>query len=170
VTHRLAIRQALAKVPLLARLSTAQRAALARLATTRSYRPGALVVRQGDTSMSCYVILSGRVRIEQEVGDTRLPLRSLGPGGFFGEMGLIDDMPRSATVVATEPTECALLAKWDFRNELREDPDIALALLPILCQRIRELEALRAVEVPRVPIALTTEFSRGPRAAAGSLA
>jgi CRP/FNR family transcriptional regulator, cyclic AMP receptor protein len=73
----------------------------------------------------------------------------MGPGSFFGEMGLIDDMPRSATVVAIEPTVCALLAKWDFRNELRHDPDIALALLPILCERIRDLEKLRAAESVR---------------------
>ncbi|CCF84772.1 hypothetical protein NITHO_3920001 [Nitrolancea hollandica Lb] len=56
-------------------------------------------------------------------------------------MGLIDDAPRSATVVAIVPTECALLSKWDFRKELRHDPDIALALLPVLNERIRELEA-----------------------------
>jgi CRP-like cAMP-binding protein len=105
--------------------------------------------------MSFYVVLKGRVRIEQEVGESRLPLREMGAGGFFGEMGLIDDMPRSATVVAVEPTECALLAKWDFRNELREDPDIALALLPILCQRIRELEAARAAEQPAFAAGLT---------------
>ena len=62
-------------------------------------------------------------------------------GGFFGEMGLIDDEPRAASVVAVEPTACALLAKWDFQNELRQDPDIALTLLPILNRRIREVEA-----------------------------
>jgi CRP/FNR family transcriptional regulator, cyclic AMP receptor protein len=139
--------EALAAVPLLSRLTNAQRARLAKLATTRKYAADSVIVRQGDTSMSFYVILSGRVRVEQELGDTRrLPLSEFGPGGYFGEMGLIDDMPRSATVVAVEPTECALLAKWDFGNELREDPDIAVALLPILSQRIRHLEALRAAE------------------------
>jgi CRP-like cAMP-binding protein len=60
---------------------------------------------------------------------------------FFGDMGLIDDMTRSATVVAVEPTECALLARWDFQRELRGDPEIALALIPVLNARIRELEA-----------------------------
>jgi CRP/FNR family cyclic AMP-dependent transcriptional regulator len=143
------IQHAFARVPLLSRLSNSQRAALAKLATTRQYAADSVIVRQGDTSMSFYVVLKGRVRIEQELGGgARLPLREWGPGSFFGEMGLIDDMPRSATVVAIEPTECALLAKWDFRNELREDPDIALALLPILCQRIRDLERARAAEQP----------------------
>jgi CRP-like cAMP-binding protein len=150
MTQPVVIQEAFAAVPLLSRLSNSQRASLARLATTRAYRADSIIVRQGDTSMSFYVILTGRVRIEQEVGsDGRLPLRDMGPGGFFGEMGLIDDMPRSATVLAIEPTVCALLSKWDFRNELRHDPDIALALLPILCERIRHLEALRASEQTR---------------------
>jgi CRP-like cAMP-binding protein len=92
--------------------------------------------------MSFYVVLSGSVRVERrEAGDGRAVARTLGPAGSFGEMGLIDDLPRSATVVAVEPTVCALLAKWDFANELREDPDIALALLPVLTGRIRELES-----------------------------
>jgi CRP/FNR family transcriptional regulator, cyclic AMP receptor protein len=154
--HSLA--DALAAVPLLSRLNDSQRARLAKLATRRKYQAGAVIVRQGDTSMSFYVILSGLVRVEQELaGDARLTLREFGPGGFFGEMGLIDDLPRSATVVAVEPTECALLAKWDFGNELREDPDIALALLPILSQRIRDLEAQRASEEPRWPAGLTSQ-------------
>lgn len=160
---QLSLEDALSAVPLLSRLSSSQRARLAKLATRRSYRAGAVIVRQGDTSMSFYVILSGLVRIEQELpGDARLTLREFGPGAFFGEMGLIDDMPRSATVVAVEPTECALLAKWDFGNELREDPDIAMALLPILSQRIRDLEAQRASDQPGWPDGLGR-----PTAAAG---
>lgn len=131
-----------ARVPLLGRLSRRQRAALARLATRRTFGEGATIVRQGDTAMTFYVILTGRVRVVRESeGGGQLERRELGPGGFFGEMGLIDDQPRSATVIALEPTECALLARWDFQNELREDPDIALALLPVLTERVRELEA-----------------------------
>jgi CRP-like cAMP-binding protein len=93
--------------------------------------------------MSFYVVLSGRVRVEHEGGGrgVRTELEELGPGGAFGEMGLIDDLPRAASVVALEPTECALLARWDFQNELRDDPDIALALLPVLNARIRDLDA-----------------------------
>jgi hypothetical protein len=47
-------------------------------------------------------------------------------------------------VLAEQPTTCALLAKWDFQNELREDPEIALSLLPVLTGRIRELDSLLA--------------------------
>jgi CRP/FNR family cyclic AMP-dependent transcriptional regulator len=136
-----AIEAAFAHVPLLERLSARQRARLAQLATTRSYPAGAVVVRQGDTSMALYVILSGHVRIdrESELGAS-VRVSEAGRGGFFGEMGLIEDLPRAATVTAEEETECALLAKWDFQNELRTDPDIALALLPVLSARIRALD------------------------------
>jgi CRP/FNR family cyclic AMP-dependent transcriptional regulator len=136
------VEQAFAAVGLFGRLTDRQRRRLAALATTRSYEPGAVIVRAGDTSMSFYVVLSGRVRVQRPGGrDAASHVRELGPTGAFGEMGLIDDQPRSATVVAIEPTTCALLAKWDFANELRDDPDIALALLPVLHERIRELEA-----------------------------
>jgi CRP/FNR family transcriptional regulator, cyclic AMP receptor protein len=134
-----AVEETLAQVPLLSRLGRRQRARLAGLAVTRGYRSGSMIVREGDTSMSLYVVVSGRVRVEREGGGVQVA--ELGPGGCFGEMGLIEDLPRSATVVAVEETECALLAKWDFQNELREDPDIALALLPVLTARIRNLDA-----------------------------
>ncbi len=136
------VERTLAAVPLLSRLSARQRVRLARLATTRSYRPGSVIVRQGDTSMALYVVLSGGVRIERQsdAGGGAVQVAQVGPAGYFGEMGLIDDQPRAATVVALEPTECALLAKWDFQNELRDDPEIALALLPVLTQRIRDLD------------------------------
>lgn len=139
-----AVEEALGQVTLFSRLSERQRARLARFATTRDYKQGATIVRQGDTSMSLYVILSGSVRVdrESEGGGGAVQVERLGPGGAFGEMGLLDDQPRAATVVAEEPTTCALLAKWDFQNELREDPAIALALLPVLTGRIRELDSL----------------------------
>ena len=142
-----AVEEIFAHMPLLRRLSNRQRTRLAGLATRHSYRPGQVIVRQGDTSVSLYVVISGSVRVERE-GETgsSVHVAREGRGGFFGEMGLIDDAPRAATVTAEEPTECALLAKWDFQTELRHDPDITLTLLPILTQRIRELEARLARE------------------------
>jgi CRP/FNR family transcriptional regulator, cyclic AMP receptor protein len=139
--ERLSVEAAFAKVALLSRLSDRQRSKLAADTTRRSYPAGAMIVRQGDTSMSFYVVLDGRARVEREAegrAGTSV-LEELGPGGAFGEMGLIDDMPRAASVIAIEPTECVLLARWDFQNELREDPEIALALLPVLNARIRDL-------------------------------
>ncbi|HZS94436.1 MAG TPA: cyclic nucleotide-binding domain-containing protein [Chloroflexota bacterium] len=133
--------QILATIPLLRHLNPRQIARLADLMVRHQYREGTTIVRQGDTSMSFYVVTEGRVRILRTPEDGReITLAEFGPGGFFGEMGLIDDVERAATVIALEPTECALLAKWDFQNALRDDPEIALALLPVLNQRIRELD------------------------------
>jgi CRP/FNR family transcriptional regulator, cyclic AMP receptor protein len=143
-----AVQRTLAAVPLLERLLPAQLARLARLATIRAYQANAIIVRQGDTSMAFYVVLSGRVRVQRDGAGGSVEVAELNPGGSFGEMGLIDDLPRAATVVALEPTECALLAKWDFEKELRDDPEIALALLPVLNRRIRELHARLASQHP----------------------
>jgi CRP/FNR family cyclic AMP-dependent transcriptional regulator len=131
----------LAAIPMFRHLGARQRARLAQHVCRRAYPPGAVIVRQGDTSMSFYVVLSGKVRVvRHSSGDDGVDIVEEGPGSFFGEMGVIDDLPRAATVVALEPTECGLLAKWDFQRELAADPGIALSLISVLNARIRTLE------------------------------
>jgi len=134
----------LAGMPMFHHLGARQRARLAAHTCRRVYRAGEVIVRQGDTSMSFYVVLSGRVRIVRHTagdrGDGGVDVVEEGPGGFFGEMGVIDDLPRAATVVAVERSECALLAKWDFQRQLGGDPGVALALISVLNARIRQLE------------------------------
>lgn len=131
----------LASIPMFRHLGDRQRARLAQHFCRRAYPAGAVIVRQGDTSMSFYVVLSGRVRVvRHSAGDDGVDIVEEGPGGFFGEMGVIDDLPRAATVMALEPTECGLLAKWDFQRELSADPGIALSLISVLNARIRTLE------------------------------
>jgi CRP/FNR family cyclic AMP-dependent transcriptional regulator len=152
-----------ATVTLFARLKPRQRERLARLATRRHYQAGDVIVRQGATSMSLYVVLTGAVRVQREAEDGPVVvLAEHGRGFCFGEMGLLDDAPRVATVVAREPTDCALLARWDFETELHRDPAIALALLPILTRRIRELEIRLAREQPFVPPAGADSFDPDP--------
>jgi CRP-like cAMP-binding protein len=135
------IQHAFAAVPLLAGLTARQRAAIAARATTRRYAPGSTIVRAGDTTMALYVVLSGSVRVERAHPDAgAVHLAELGAGGVFGEMGLIDDAVRSATIVALEPTECALIPKWDFEKRLRDNPFVALAIIRVLNGRVRRLE------------------------------
>jgi CRP/FNR family cyclic AMP-dependent transcriptional regulator len=131
----------LGSIPMFSHLGGRQRSRLAQQFCRRRYGAGDVIVRQGDTSMSFYVVLSGRVRIVRHTaGDAGVEIVEEGQGSFFGEMGVIDDRPRAATVVALAPTECALLAKWDFSRELRADPGIALELISVLNARIRRLE------------------------------
>ncbi|HKY76482.1 MAG TPA: cyclic nucleotide-binding domain-containing protein [Acidimicrobiia bacterium] len=136
----------LASIPMFEHLGDRQRARLGQHICRRAYPAGAVIVRQGDTSMSFYVVLSGRVRVVRHsaghdgAGGDGVDILDEGPGSFFGEMGVIDDLPRAATVMALEPTECGLLAKWDFQRELSADPGIALSLISVLNARIRTLE------------------------------
>ena len=139
--HPEEVAEVLASIPMFRHLGRRQRTVLAQHFCRRRYRAGDVVVRQGDTSMSFYAVLSGSVRIvRQAEGGERIDIIEEGKGSFFGEMGVIDDLPRAATVIALEPTECALLAKWDFQRELAEDPGIALALISVLNDRIRKQE------------------------------
>ena len=131
----------LGTIPIFRHVADRQRRRLAQHFCRRSYDAGDVIVRQGDTSLSFYVVLSGRVRIVRHSdGDAGVDIVEDGPGCFFGEMGVIDDLPRAATVVALTDTECALLGKWDFARALQSDPAIALALISVLNARIRGLE------------------------------
>ena len=135
-----AVERGLEQVPLLAGLTRRERAWLARRASVRRYGAGDVIVRQGDTSMSFYLVLSGKVRVVRHSAGDAVDIVEEGPGSFFGEMGVIDDLPRAATVMALTETECGLLAKWDSQRELAADPGIALSLISVLNARIRNLE------------------------------
>jgi CRP-like cAMP-binding protein len=142
-----AVAGVLRSVPLFRSLRMGDLQRLGRMACVRNYKEGALIVRQDDTAISFYCVLSGGVRIERQGATAERPvvLAECGPGGFFGEMSLVDDFPRSASVVATAPTVCALISKWDFQKELKARPEIAAALLRAFSQRVRELDARLAL-------------------------
>ena len=149
MTSTQTIERALGALPMLSGMSTRQRSRLAARATSHRYPAGSVIVREGDTSMALYVVLSGAVRVERDDGaGGRIALGELRPGAVFGEMGLVDDVTRSATVVALERTECILLAKWDFEKSLSDDAQIGLALLRGLSDRVRTLEARLAGQTP----------------------
>jgi CRP/FNR family cyclic AMP-dependent transcriptional regulator len=131
----------LERVPLLAALTRRERAWLARRASVRRYGTGDVIVRQGDTSMTAYVVLSGAVRVVIENVGRSSVVGDHGAGAAFGEMGALDDAPRSATVVALEQTACALLARWDLERMVRSSPAFALALIRTVNGRLRGRDA-----------------------------
>ena len=126
----------LASVPLLAGLDDRVRRRLAQIGKRRTYAADEAIVKEGSTGTALYVILSGRVRVERggnQVGE-------LGPGDFFGELALIEDEPRSASVLAVDETECLLFPAWEFRALLDEQPQIAVAIMRALIERIHRQE------------------------------
>lgn len=114
--------------------------AIANAVVEQSYEPGQEIVREGDTGVGAFIIRSGRVEVIQTRGGEQVKLGEMKQGDFFGEMALLDEFPRSATVRAIEPTTCLGLTRWHFRGIMESHPQIALGLLPILTRRVRNAE------------------------------
>lgn len=136
----MAVEELLGSVALFAPLDRRALAGLARQATRRVYPPGETIVREGETGTALYVIARGRVRVERGTGPATAAVGELGPGDFFGELALIEDHPRSATVVAVEETECLLFVVWEFRALLKEHPQMALPIMNALIARLHRAE------------------------------
>ena len=130
----------LAKVPLFASLDRQDLLTLATSTREREYQPGEELMRQGDTGVGLFILTQGRVRVTQGRQGETYDLGVLEHGQVFGELSLLDDMPRTATITAIEPSTVIIVPVWDFRAALRENPTMALSLLASLSQRIRRIE------------------------------
>jgi CRP/FNR family transcriptional regulator, cyclic AMP receptor protein len=126
---------ALAQLPLFSRCGKRHLRKLAGLAEFKEFAPGDVVIQAGDAPDALYLILSGRARV---LGKPRArPLRT---GDYFGEMGLIDGEPRSASITAVEELQLMKLPRRPFLKLLEQEPEIAVAMLAELAGRIRRLE------------------------------
>lgn len=132
----------LTNVSLFSSLDKRELQEIARSVQERKYSPGSILVKQGDTGVGLYVITKGQVRITQVSNPDRPEedLGTAGPGEVLGEMALLDDLPRSATITAVDEVTALLLPVWEFRTALRNYPDIALKLLSVLSHRLRRVE------------------------------
>jgi CRP/FNR family cyclic AMP-dependent transcriptional regulator len=126
----------LKKVPIFAGLEGKHLKRLANIMVERSFKPGEVIVKEGDQGAGVFLISSGKVEV---VKDSQV-LNTLGPGDFFGEMALFEGFPRSATVRAAEDTACLAMTRWDFRAELNQNADVALAVLETVVRRLREAD------------------------------
>jgi CRP-like cAMP-binding protein len=123
----------LAGCPLFVGVQRDDLAALAAAATEVAFPAGRVVARQGEIGTGFFVVVDGLVRVVRD-GE---PVADLGPGEFFGELSVIDGLPRIAQVVTVRPTVCLALASWDFERVLLEQPRLALAILRGLAGRLR---------------------------------
>ena len=106
--------------------------------TLREYEPGEVILRQHDDGDAAYTIVAGKVQVSREIGAETLDLGFLGPGEIFGEMGMIDDRPRSATVTATEATTLREIHRDEFLENLQTHPAVAMNLLRAIFERLRQ--------------------------------
>jgi CRP-like cAMP-binding protein len=133
-------KEALTKAPIFAGLKGNVINNLVQSARVRKYMAGDVLVREGEEAVAFFVISEGKAQVVKSAGDKEEVVGELGEGDFFGEMALLDGFPRGATVRATTDCECLVLIRWDFTALLKSNPDIALAILPVLSRRLRECE------------------------------
>jgi diguanylate cyclase (GGDEF)-like protein len=132
----------LASVPLFRKVTAEQRDLLLNGAAEQSFAPGQVLVRESDAPERLYVILSGRVRVLEVAPDSPVELivGELGEGEIIGELSMLRNLTRSATVVAMERTHCLVLAQSEFLEVLQSSTDLALALLRTLAGRLYETD------------------------------
>ena len=128
----------LKSVPMFAAFREDQLRTLAPVVMRRSVPRGSVVMAEGDRIDFLYVVLSGRLKVMMGEADGKEVILSiLGPGEIFGEMGLIDDGPRSASVIAIEPCELLSVSKRDFRKCMLQSYDTAMTVMRVLVRRLR---------------------------------
>lgn len=127
----------LARVPLFAACSDKELAAIARAATEIDVPQGRVLTTQGRVAHEAFVLLEGTATVErnhQKVAD-------LGPGDTIGELGLLADVPRTATVTTTSACKVLAFSPLEFAQALTDVPSLARSLLKVLAHRVADLDA-----------------------------
>lgn len=137
-------RTLLRSVSIFSDLDGASAAALERLAEAREFPEGAVVVSQDEPGDALFVLVSGRVKVVLYGESGREIILSMfkTPGDFFGEMSLLDNQPRSATVMAAERSRLLVLSRRDFQAHIEAHPRTALRVLTELSRRLRRADAV----------------------------
>lgn len=155
----------LKSVPLFSAFTEQQLVTLLNYVQHRSYPRNVFVIQAGDETDSLYVILSGKVKVLIPDDQGREVILSvMGPHDFFGEMGILDDQPRSASVSTLEPCEMLRLSKAGFMNCLKENSDVAMLVIRNLVKRLREadrkIESLALIDVSGRVVRLLVDMAQ----------
>jgi len=124
-------------VPFFSNLNSRNRKTLLAQGKEMSYKTGSTIVAEGDTGVGFFLILDGKAEVRKK---GKL-LATLSRGQFFGEMSLIDDLPRSADVIALQPTKCWAITAWSFASVIKEHPELALSMLKEVVKRLRAAQS-----------------------------
>ncbi len=142
----------LKSIPLFTGLNEDERELLAGTQMSRKFQKNVIVLHEGDQSNALYIIDSGQVKVSKinEEGK-EIVLSILSEGDHFGEMSLIDDEPRSASIITKSTCEFTLIRKHDFEQVLNANPQLALTMMRALCHRLRaadrSIESLALMDV-----------------------
>ncbi len=162
-------RRALVVSPLFQAMRPDELDAIVRLASEKQWPRGATIFQKGDEGSSMVAILSGRVRVSSISTEGReITLSFINAGEVFGEIALLDGKPRSADVVAIEPTHALIVERRVFLPFLKQNEDLFLRMLVVLCERLRQtslaLEEMALFDLPtrlaRVLLKLMNDYGR----------
>ncbi len=126
----------LRRVPLFAGLASRELESISRSMRARTFAPGETIAREGESGVGFFVIEEGEARVTvggRDVG-------RLGPGDYFGEIALIADTDRTATVTADTSLRCYGLTRWEFRPLVETNASIAWKLLEAVARKLRDAE------------------------------
>ena len=130
----------LEKVEIFEGLTAPEMEALANSSVTRNYPKNTVIINENDHADSLYIIESGRVKVYcSDKNGKEFIMNTLGPGEYFGELALLDDDKRSASVRTMEKASFCIIYKEDFHRVLDDHPNIARTLIRNLTRRVRKL-------------------------------
>lgn len=137
--YRNIVTKVLSRVPVFQGLTEEAIASLADMAKFNQYTEGSTVFKEGDPGDRLYVIASGNVDIYAgKGGSDEVKIKTLGVAEVFGEMALLDGMPRSATVIVAEKTILFYISRSDFHHFLVSNPEVSLKLIETISRRLRD--------------------------------
>lgn len=123
----------LERVPIFSGLTQKELRSIASSSKEKEFQAGQMMVSEGESGVGFFLIIEGRA----EVRRSGKVLSRLEQGQFFGEMTLLDEQPRSADVVAVEPTRCLIFTVWDFHGMVRTYPKMAREIMKEMARRLR---------------------------------
>ncbi len=127
-------------VPLFSSLDESELEQIAGLVKTRSFKKNSVIVTQGQESNSFYIVLSGRLRVFRDDEDgNEVILNDLQGTSWFGELAILADTTRSASVMTLEPTQLGIISQHDLNRLLVENPNLTLGIAKFLARRVVEL-------------------------------
>lgn len=131
----------LKNVPLFSGMTEDNLKKISKYVIMSKYNEGDIIINEKEMDRCLFVIISGSVEVIKNLGTKKqTPMGSFGPLSYFGEMALIDDSVRSASIVAREKTQVLSISHLDLHNEIRQYPDMGIELLRMLSHRIRLME------------------------------
>jgi CRP/FNR family cyclic AMP-dependent transcriptional regulator len=135
------VSRVLHRMPLFAGLSKGELQTIAQITTPRHYRRNQVIIKTGERRKVFFLLIAGAVRVSVEGHRGKaITLGALYPNDFFGEMALLDGLPRSATVTAIEESQVLVISRKDFLGCIQKVPQITTKMIVTLSLRLRRAD------------------------------